>query len=80
MRSARGCWGCSRARRAGVAQAVCAELAGEEVAQDIRLAIEYAPQPPAAVLNRAREQRALYYPERKAAMQAACARASALRG
>lgn len=63
---------------------VAAELAGEEVAQAIQLAIEYAPAPPfnagrpetapAGVLKTVRERIARMYPDRKAAMEAALAR------
>jgi len=64
---------------------VVAELLGPEVAQAIQLSIEYDPAPPydagrpekapAPVLKLVRERIAGMYPERKAAMEAAIARA-----
>ena len=64
---------------------VAAELAGDDVAQSIQLAIEYNPAPPfsagspetapKSVLKIVRERIARMYPERKAAMEAALARA-----
>lgn len=66
---------------------VAAELAGEDAAKDIQLAIEYDPSPPfssgsperapARVLAAARERVLLMYPERKAALQAALETAKA---
>jgi cyclohexyl-isocyanide hydratase len=63
------------------ALALVAEVAGVEVAQRVQLAIEYDPAPPfdsgrpekapAEVLERVREQTALVYPERRAALFAA---------
>lgn len=60
---------------------LAAELAGEDAARAIQLAIEYAPAPPfasgrpdqapPAVLARARERAALQYPERRAALASA---------
>jgi cyclohexyl-isocyanide hydratase len=65
---------------------VAAEVAGPEVAQAIQLSIEYNPAPPfsagspetapPAVLKLVRERIARMYPERKAAMEAALARAT----
>ena len=61
--------------------ALAAELAGEEVARAIQLAIEYAPEPPLSsgrpelaapeLVAAARERTALQYPDRRAALQAA---------
>jgi cyclohexyl-isocyanide hydratase len=67
-----------------------AELAGAEVAQGIQLSMEYDPLPPfdagspekapSAVLQRVREWVALQYPERRAALAAACAATAAANG
>lgn len=63
------------------ALAVVAELAGEQKAREIQLAIEYDPQPPfdsgspertpSSVRDPVRERLASMYPERKAALEAA---------